>query len=247
MMIPLPILLAAMSAIPPAETEKPRILVLDVRAGEAVTPETARILGELLLTEVHASGRYRALGAADMVTILDVEQRRQVVSCDRDAECLAEISAALGVAMLLEASVGKVGAQRVVAVKLIDAEAVKVLAREAETVTDDEALIASIQRLTARLLGLEPRSPLVAEPATDASGVRAGWWIAGGGGLLLAGGALFGGLATHDFSAFQASPLDDSLGDSADARAAVADGLFVAGGVLVSLGLLWLWVGGGGG
>lgn len=234
-------LVAAALALPAlaSAAELPRVLVLEVRTEQGVTPSVAKLLGELLLADVHASGRYGAIGASDLVTLLDVEQRKQVVGCASDTDCLSEIGAALGADLILDSSVGTIGARRVLSLKLIDVRAVQVRARETETVDDDDALIEALHRVAARVLGM-PGAPV----AEASGGVRPGWFVAGGGVLLAAGGAVLGGLALSDLSAFEASPFDEGRGDAADGKAAAADGLFIAGGVALVAGLTWLLIDG---
>src|SRR5262245_40632414 len=99
----------------------PRILVLKVRAEQGVPQGTANLLGEILLEDIHRSGRYDAISVADMTAMLDVEMQKQQVGCEGDNACLAEIGAAMGVDLILDASVGTVGLTRVLALKLIDA------------------------------------------------------------------------------------------------------------------------------
>jgi len=230
----------------PAE-EKPRVLVLNVRSEQGIERGTANLLGELLLDDVHKSGKYTAISFADMVAVLDVEQQKQVVGCADDARCLAEIGSALGADLLIEASVGVIGATRVLALKLIDVRAVKVLARETETVSDDEALIAAMHRLAAKLLG-PPEAPpppiaIIAPPTPPPErSIRPGWWVAGGGAVVVAAGAVIGALALGDLSSFENRPFDDALGDAADTKAAVADVLYVAGGITLAAGIVWLLV-----
>jgi hypothetical protein len=217
-----------------ARAELPRILVLKVRAEQGIPQGTANLLGEILIQDVHKSGKYEALGMSDVGAVLDVEQQKQVVGCE-DESCLAEIGSALGVDLILDSSVGTVGVTRVLALKLIDVRKVVVKARETETVSEDQALIGAMHRLVARLLGISERS----EPRAD-RGTSPAWFVLGGGAVLAGAGALFGVLALGDYHDFEARPFDDPLGDSAKTKALVADGLYAAAGVAIVAGVIWL-------
>ncbi|MEE8410826.1 MAG: PEGA domain-containing protein [Myxococcota bacterium] len=75
-----------------------------------------------------------------------MKKEKQVLGCESDTNCLAEIGGALGVALLVSGSVGKVGSRYIISLSLTDTATVKVLAREQRQVLSADALTSEMER-----------------------------------------------------------------------------------------------------
>jgi hypothetical protein len=78
--------------------------------------------------------------------------------------------------------------------------------------------------------------------STSSSKPPIGWIVLGGGAAIGVAGAVVGGLALSDFSAFKANPYDDALGNGAKTKAFVADGMYATALVVAAVGIILLVV-----
>jgi len=132
--------------------EKKKIAVMDLKAETKIEKGTANILNELLLTEVQNTGTFEVLGSSDVLSMLDLEEKKMRLSACTENSCLAEIGGALGVNLMLVASVGGVGDKYLVSVKLLDVAEAKVITRITEMVErEDTLLITAIKRAVAKV------------------------------------------------------------------------------------------------
>ncbi len=133
-----------------AEDELPKLAVLDL-AVNRVSAETARLLTELLVNEIDRRGAYQVISAADVNAMLGLERAKDVMGCG-DTACAAEIAGALGVRYLVAGTVGRLGDDIVVSLKLLDSDKRMVVKRAEQTVKDDERLYAAAIRSTVGIL-----------------------------------------------------------------------------------------------
>jgi len=142
------------AAVPPAlAQEKQKIAVLSIRAAEGLNKDTAKLLDELLLTEIQEAGDFEVLGSADIVSMMTLEEERVKITGCADDSCLVEIGGALGVNLLVASSVGAVGDRFLLNVKILDVSTAKVLKRTSEALDDDQAkLIDAIKRAAAKVI-----------------------------------------------------------------------------------------------
>jgi hypothetical protein len=101
----------------------------DVGASGGVGEEIVTPVHELLMTRLQESGTYEVFGAPDLLELLEARQRKQLLDCDDDDDCLAQIGGALGAGLIAKASVGKVGATYLFHLKLLNSETAQVEAR----------------------------------------------------------------------------------------------------------------------
>ncbi len=127
---------ATVSAAP-----KPRIAVVDLvdrGAGSALAVNlTAVVVGAL-----GDLGAFDILSRSDIQQMVELESQRQMLGCESDTSCLAELGGALGVALLISGSLGKVGGELVLSLTLTDTRAAKVISREQRRVPTEDALTA---------------------------------------------------------------------------------------------------------
>ncbi|MEM6733064.1 MAG: PEGA domain-containing protein, partial [Myxococcota bacterium] len=97
---------------------RPTVAVLDFRDAGA-GPELVESVTDVVTAELADIGVFEVLSRRDLRDILEVEAAKQALGCEA-SECLAEITGALGVANLVSGSVGRVGEQYIVSLRLSD-------------------------------------------------------------------------------------------------------------------------------
>jgi len=130
-----------------AEEKKQKIAVLDLKSQTKLDRGIVTILNELLLTEVQETGKFEVLGSSDIASMITLEEQRVQLTGCADDSCLVEIGGALGVNLLIVASVGGVGDSYLCTLKVLDVANAKVLKRVAEMVPrKDNELITAIRK-----------------------------------------------------------------------------------------------------
>ena len=155
LLLPLPAAAQEAPAPVPADTtaEAPKpgtpvaVAVLDLQAS-GVPAELVSTLTEAVLSEIAKVQGIKAVGMADIRTMLDLEQEKQLLGCD-DAGCIAEIGGALGVDQIASGNVGKVGETFVIQLKLINIRTAEVLRRVDRQVSGSEERVLSVCRALA--------------------------------------------------------------------------------------------------
>ena len=218
------VLVALLSTTAGAQSPKPRIAVLTLRAEGAASGPTANLLTEVITTELAHSGKFQVLSSSDIATMLGFERQKQLLGCDEGDSCMAEIGAALGSEILVSGSVGKLGEAFVLTVSAYDTVHSKPLGRETVTVDHDSSLELATRVAVTKLFSLPP--PVLPKPKPKTS---PGWFVLGGGGVLALGGLTFGLLALNDYNQFKVNPSAfDAYGTSAQWKGYVADGMYGA-------------------
>jgi hypothetical protein len=124
------------------------IAVFDLEAVYGVKASMARVLSDILLSNLTDSGRFLSVvSAEDIKQMLDLEQQKNVLGCQDDS-CMAEIGGALGVPFMAVPSMGRLGGQFVLNLKILDVEAARVRARVSRTVQREVDLPAAVLGLT---------------------------------------------------------------------------------------------------
>jgi len=95
---------------------------------------------------------YEVISSDDIAALLSMERRRQLVGCE-DASCLAEIGGALGVPLMVNGSLGRVGGTYSLALTLIDTAKAAVRGRFQGGAGSEEAVVATARRGAAVLFG----------------------------------------------------------------------------------------------
>jgi hypothetical protein len=96
-----------------------RVAVTDLDAGD-VDPRLVRVATEALLTELRKLKGVAIIGSDEIRAMLEAEAQRQLVGCEEESGCLAEIAGALGADVLLVGAITDVGEERLLALKRID-------------------------------------------------------------------------------------------------------------------------------
>jgi hypothetical protein len=137
-----------------------------------------RILTEIVTTETSGVAGVKVVGASDIETMLGFEQEKQLLGCEENIACMAEIGGALGVELLLVSDLGLVGETYVLNLKLIDTRSVLVKKRVYKTVSGKaDDLIEAVRRAIGELLlELVPAGAAAAgrrEPTAESSPAQA--------------------------------------------------------------------------
>jgi TolB-like protein len=245
--------MTAVTWAPPAlAAKKPRLAVLALQA-EGVEVTVTSTVDETLTADLAKSGQYEVIGRSEIAAMAGFESDKMKLGCTGDAACLAEIGGALGVEKLVFGSLGKVGSTYVLNTKLVDIHGAHVLARDTETVTNLDALIAAVARSAQILLGETP-VPLEATAEVHQSGGglrRSVWpWVTLGVAVVAGGfGGYFGAEDQSTYNSFKAATsysAATTLASQGNGQQLAADVLYGVAGAAVLTAAGMLIFGGGG-
>jgi len=134
---------AAASTPASAGASVDKLVVLPVTVASGIDAKKGKLLDEVVLTELarHKPGSVSLIGSSDIVTVLGLEQQRQLLDCD-DASCMAEIGNALGASHILTLNLGEMGSRFVITAKIVNASTAEVLFRKGTyTGASEDALL----------------------------------------------------------------------------------------------------------
>lgn len=162
-----------------------RMVVTPIAAQRNVDEGLVNVLGDVMLSELQDRG-LDVVGYSDIKAMLDNEAAKTALSCDA-ANCLAELGDAMGARFLIHSNLGRIGAQYVFNIKLIDVEQATVKKRVTRQVSseDEAALIAVVKSAVSELIASE--APSSSSPSSGGSSI--GLWTLVGGGVVGVGGA----------------------------------------------------------
>ncbi len=144
----------------PQDKATPRIAVLDMRAN-GVAKEEAQTLTGVLLSGLAKGGGINLISKDDLKSIFTLEQAKLIAGCPADdPRCVAEHGHALGDAILVWGSVGKVGDKVVITVAAVDIKQSTTIGRGTRTVDADDGddMIEAVEDLSSEIraaLGLQ--------------------------------------------------------------------------------------------
>ena len=135
------------------ETEKPTVAVLDFE-GRGISMMEAQTLTDRFVTAMANTERVRMVDRATMGDVLN-EQGYSTTECTSD-ECAAEVGAMLGVQLMVNGSIGKIGNTYTIDAKMFSvatgaAESMKNLSYQGEV----DGLITEMEILSWEILGLQ--------------------------------------------------------------------------------------------
>ncbi len=146
----------------PAAAKPPKVAVMELQA-QGVPEDTAATLSGVLLSGLAAGGGIDLLGKSDLGKMLTLEETKILVGCPpEDPNCVVQHGAALGNAILVWGTVGKVGDRVVISVAAVDVQAGTTIGRGSRSVDaeDGEEMIAATGELAEDIrlaLGLKPK------------------------------------------------------------------------------------------
>ena len=124
------IVAAVVSVLPGVAAGQPNqtIAVLDL-ADKGAGDTVAKNISDVVTAALTEIGLFDVLSRADIQRMLEFESEKQAIGCESDTSCLAEIGGALGVALLVNGSVGRVGDSWILNLGLTDTREGRVLER----------------------------------------------------------------------------------------------------------------------
>ena len=129
----------------------PKLAATDIQCQD-LAPEKCRLVEDLLLASLSEDQRFAAvISGKDIRTLLDLEQQKAVTGCD-EAACLAQLGSALKVGHLLISSLGKVGGQYSLSLRIMDTQAAKVVVRKQVMVAKESQLPDAVKNASAEVL-----------------------------------------------------------------------------------------------
>ena len=175
------------------EERSVEMAVLDVRVTGDVDPRRVEGISSLLAAEASRRPGVEVRSSADIRAVLGFEAERQLLSCEDDGACMAELAGALGVDFILTSEVTRIGETFVVTLNLLDSASGRAHSRASQRVQREADLIgAADQALNEVLAGFSPLeeaqawkqpSPRQSRLALGMGSVGAGLGV--GGGILL--------------------------------------------------------------
>jgi hypothetical protein len=162
---------------PPVE-----IAVLPTRSAGAVSAEQAGSLTGLLASLVAGRPGYSVVTNDDIAGILGFEAQRQLLGCENDSVCLAEIGGALGVTYLLATEASRFGDTWLLSLSVIDLELGRSASRTTVQADDERTLLDRVPGAVDRVFGPLEGDAFRPEPPTrrdDRAGfdLHRRWWF----------------------------------------------------------------------
>lgn len=136
---------------PPKKTKR-SVAVLDVNVTVPNETLDGQAFTEMVVNSLEGTGLFTVMSARDIATLLGIERQKQLIGCDEDSTCMAEIANAMGSEFVISASVGKVGNTYLVAVKMVDGPKSRIVGRATLQTEDANALLGAVWRATQQTL-----------------------------------------------------------------------------------------------
>ncbi len=133
-----------------------RVFVLSLKASGALA-EVANDLSEIAVRSIRATVPTSTVFAqTELDSMLAFEKQKDLLGCESNVSCLAEIGGALGADALVLGSLGKVGSVFILSMKLVDTNRAVVLRHLSEEVVEDEdALLEAIKQMSSALFAAD--------------------------------------------------------------------------------------------
>jgi len=152
-----------------AGAAKKKVAVPKMKASGADIASMASPLTEILTTELESLVDIEVIGSSDISAMLGFEKEKELLGCEDDITCIAEIGGALGVDLLLVSEIGRVGGTYVLTLKLIDTQTGAVLKRGYKSVPNADALIGAVKPALAVVVPLiSPKAAIARSDPTPA-------------------------------------------------------------------------------
>ena len=141
----LAVVVAIMALASVAGAAKKKVAVPRMKASGSDIESMASPLTEILTTELESLVDVEVIGSSDISALIGFEKEKELLGCDDDVTCIAQIGGALGVDLLLVSEVGRVGSTYVLNLKLIDSHKGTVLKRGYRSVPSADGLIDAVK------------------------------------------------------------------------------------------------------
>ena len=124
--------------------------VVEVTAKDAACD--ADSVTNMMTAALDRAGVFRVITSRDIGALLGVERQKQLLGCGDDTGCSVELASALGTDLLLQGSVGKVGATFVITARLLDTKDSRVVGRGTVQVASLDLVLEAAWKVTQEAL-----------------------------------------------------------------------------------------------
>lgn len=163
--------------------ERTKLVVLSLDAPTSVDPSTRAAFDDAVAGEAARRGYFEVVSAREVKILLGMERQRQLVGCSNDAaNCMAELSGALGARFVLSGALAPLGGSWQLSLQMQDTTRATTVGRSTRIAKNIEALRGVLPWAIAEATGTPP------PPAPSKVGPIA--MIVGGGLVTAAGGLL---------------------------------------------------------
>ena len=130
----------------------PTLIVFEMTPEKGVEKGVTNLLVELIMSEVGKTGRFEVIGQKDIDKMLFWETNKQLKNCT-ESSCMMQIAGAMGAEYYVESSIGTVGDNYVISMKLIETMKVEIKGRSIRTIVKDEnRLIKEVKEMVKEVL-----------------------------------------------------------------------------------------------
>ena len=149
-------------------SEKPLISILDFKASD-ISKAEAELFVDFMTTHIIETGKYRVLDRSQRQAILE-EIEFSAADCT-DERCQLEIGRLLAANQIIVGSLGGIGGQYILNIKLLDVQTGEALSSASEVYASIDDLVNDSKRLTYRLLrtDFEDEEAVAEQPAPEKS------------------------------------------------------------------------------
>ncbi len=169
----------------------PKLVVLSIQPIDEAMRKTTASLTEILATDLARTKRFEVMGEGEIAAMIGFDRQRALLGCS-DSRCLAEIGGALGCDYLLLGTMGRVGNQLSLDLKIADAKRSRIAARAGAVIGSTDELVSAGRKVLQELLEQVPggEKVVVVAPLREERASRLGpYLVTGAGGAALLGGA----------------------------------------------------------
>jgi hypothetical protein len=216
--------------------------------GANVPRESLDFFAEHLATQLRDAG-FKVVTQREIGTILGMERQKQLLGCDTNGACIAELASALGATAVMVGDLGHFGDVYQLNLKVLSGNDASVLAQFSERVGSEREVLDALGR-GARALYRDVQRALEPRTAGASGSLRSKAWVpAVLGGAFLIGGAVLLGLAGADYTSLTTTrPLAYSkaaeLASGGSLERALGIGALGLGGVGAALAVVFFALGG---
>jgi TolB-like protein len=151
------------------------LIVFDMTPEKGVEKGTANLLVEIIMGEIERSNAFKVIGQKDIDKMLFWETNKQLKNCT-ESSCIMQIAGAMGAEYYVESSIGTVGDNYVISMKLIETMKVEIKGRSIRTIVKDEnKLIKEVKDMVKEVLnqaGIEMKGEEKGKPKGEVMQVR---------------------------------------------------------------------------
>jgi hypothetical protein len=144
-------LLSSVTQAVDIKQEKPRLLIVPLKAKKGIDQDEATLLTDVLSVEIYRSGMFTILNRDDMKAVLTEKEFEIAIGCD-DNVCLLENVSKLAVNKLIAGNIGKLGEKYIISLRLINADGHNEVMEKESCNCKIEVLDKAIERLSYKLL-----------------------------------------------------------------------------------------------